>query len=122
MEKTQLLLISGCLYLYTGTSSFFWASLTPPGPYRLSKLQHLVLTKCLIKIMLNAFFSSAFYFFMQYAFTYCQIPVHHQLYLQHLCSSCILGQFSFLKDVLTHPSSKRHSQEFASLPEVCRRL
>ena len=73
---------------------FFWAGLIPSGHYRLSKLQLLVLTKCLIKIMLIVFFSSKFYFFMQilsYGFPYCQIPVHHQLYSQHLCSSCMLG-------------------------------
>ena len=109
------MLISGCLYLYTGFL-FLRIRFDPFQTLQVIVNYNIWSHQNVYKIMLNSFF------LVQYAFTYCQIPVHHQLYLQHLCSSCILGQSSSLKDVLTHPSSKRHSQEFASIPKVCRRL
>ena len=73
--------------------------------------------------MLNALFSSAFYF-LHADFVICflliaKYPEHPPLYFQHLCSSCMLGQSSSLKDALTHPLSKRHSQGVCISPQGC---
>ena len=86
-----------CLYLFAGfflLHSRFWPLFEH---YRLSKTTPFGLNKTFTTIMLNSFFSSAFYFFMQilsYAFPYWQIPVHNQPFFQHNCSLYILGQSS----------------------------
>ena len=92
LPRSKLSYLGVCICILA--SSFFWAGLTPSGYDRLSKTTTFGLNKMFIKIMLNDFFSSAFCFFLQilsYAFPYCQIPVHPQLYFLHLCSSCMLG-------------------------------
>ena len=105
-------------------SSFFWASLTPSGPCRLSKLQHLVLTQCLIKIMLNALFSNAFYF-LHADFIICFLLIAKTLNILHYTSNtfAVLVCLVTLSQRCLDPSFiQEHSKEFASLPRVFRRL
>ena len=105
-------------------SSFFRSGLTHSGHYRLSKATTFGLNKLLSKKMPNAFFSSEVHFFTQFChtlFPHCQIPVHNQLFFQHLCSSCMIGQ-SPSQRCLDPSFIQKAFSEFASFPKMCRRL